>query len=76
VFFKAQEGRLGLSLQKVPEAKTIKNRVHLDLEVADLDDGIARLEALGAKVIQPRPADGWQWVVMTDPEGNEFCVSQ
>ena len=75
VFFKAQEGRSGLTLQKVPESKTIKNRVHLDIEVPDLDRGIAQLEALGAKVIHPRPAEGWQWVVMTDPEGNEFCVS-
>jgi predicted enzyme related to lactoylglutathione lyase len=76
VFFKAQEGRSGLTLQKVPEAKSMKNRVHLDLEVEDLDEGIAQLEALGATVIQPRPTEGWQWVVMTDPEGNEFCVSQ
>ena len=75
VFFKAQEGRSGLTLQRVPEPKTIKNRVHLDLEVPDLDAGIAQLETLGATVIQPRPAEGWQWVVMTDPEGNEFCVS-
>lgn len=75
VFFKAQEGRSGLTLQKVPEAKTIKNRVHLDVEGPNLDEGIAQLEALGAKVIQPKPSDGWQWVVMTDPEGNEFCVS-
>ncbi len=52
-----------------------KNRVHLDLEVEDLDAGIAQLESLGATVIQSRPDNGWQWVVMTDPEGNEFCVS-
>ena len=76
VFFKAQDGRSGLTLQVVPEPKTIKNRVHLDLEVENLDEGIAQLESLGAKVIQPRPAEGWQWVVMTDPEGNEFCVSE
>lgn len=76
VFFKPQEGRSGLTLQKVPESKLIKNRVHLDIEVENLDEGIARLESLGAKVIQPKPKDGWQWVVMTDPEGNEFCVSE
>jgi predicted enzyme related to lactoylglutathione lyase len=76
VFFKAQEGRSGLTLQKVPEAKSIKNRVHLDLEVPNLDEGIAQLEALGATVVHPKPAEGWQWVVMTDPEGNEFCVSE
>jgi predicted enzyme related to lactoylglutathione lyase len=76
VFFKAQQGRSGLTLQKVPESKTTKNRVHLDLEVENLDKGIKQLEAIGAKVIQTTPAEGWQWVVMTDPEGNEFCVSE
>ena len=76
VFFKAQEGRSALTLQLVPESKSIKNRVHIDLEVPDLDEGIEKLEALGAAVIQERPKDGWQWVVMTDPEGNEFCVSE
>ena len=75
VFFNPQEGRSGLTLQKVPETKIIKNRVHLDVEVSNLEEGIAELEALGATVIQPKPAEGWQWVVMIDPEGNEFCVS-
>ena len=75
VFFKPQKGRSGLSLQKVPEIKSIKNRVHIDLEVADLDQGVRDLEELGAKVIRPKPDEGFQWVVMADPEGNEFCVS-
>ena len=76
VFFKAQEGRSGLTLQMVPETKTIKNRVHLDIEVPDLDKGIAQLASLGAQVVQTKPAAGWQWIVMADPEGNEFCVSE
>jgi predicted enzyme related to lactoylglutathione lyase len=62
VFFKPQEGRSGLTLQVVPESKTIKNRVHIDLEVPDLDEGIAQLEALGATVIHPDPQrvfSGW-----------------
>ena len=75
VFFKPQKGRSGLNLQKVPEIKSIKNRVHIDLEVADLDQGVRDLEELGAKVIRPKPDEGFQWVVMADPEGNEFCVS-
>ena len=76
VFFRSQDGRSGLSLQKVPETKSTKNRVHLDLEVPNLDEGIEKLELLGATVIQPRPSEGFQWVVMADPEGNEFCVSE
>jgi Glyoxalase-like domain len=60
----------------VADPKVAKNRVHLDLRSADADDQaarVARLAALGA-----RPADIGQgdvpWVVLADPEGNEFCV--
>jgi hypothetical protein len=62
---------------QVPEAKTVKNRAHLDLEPSDRsrDDEVARVLALGAALVddQRRP-DGTGWVVLTDPEGNEFCV--
>ena len=59
----------------VPEGKTIKNRLHLDVRPADgsYDDEVRRLLDLGA-----RPADIGQgsvpWTVLADPEGNEFCV--
>jgi hypothetical protein len=69
------EGRPRLYFVKVPEAKTIKNRVHLDVIPADRtqDEEIARLVGLGASVISDgRPEVGW--VVLADPEGNEFCV--
>lgn len=64
-------------LQRVPEAKTAKNRVHLDLYVTDPDAEIARLEGLGARRLGTPFAnrDGkLSWQVMADPEGNEFCV--
>jgi predicted enzyme related to lactoylglutathione lyase len=65
-----------LVLQRVPEAKAGKNRMHLDLRVPDLQPELARLTALGAKVLSPEPVDedGFRWVVLADPEGNEFCV--
>ena len=53
---------------KVPETKTIKNRVHLDLITGAIED----LEREGAKVLTPASEDQ-QWTVMTDPEGGEFC---
>src|SRR5262245_46652621 len=58
---------------RVPEAKAVKNRLHLDLSPVDSDQAseVSRLQALGAKVTDLAPADA-SWVVMTDLEGNEF----
>jgi len=61
-----------LCFQRIDEAKTVKNRVHLDLRTDDLEREVARLVSLGARVAD-RPRAGW--VVLLDPEGNEFCVS-
>jgi predicted enzyme related to lactoylglutathione lyase len=71
----AQQGP-DLVLQRVPEPKTGKNRMHLDLRVPTLEPELVRLTALGATVLTPAPIDehGFHWVVMADPEGNEFCV--
>lgn len=64
-----------LLLQRVPEPKTVKNRMHLDLRVRDMDPEVARLEALGAERVRgPFDDDGWLTTVLTDPDGNEFCV--
>ena len=64
--------------QQVPEPKTVKNRLHLDVHGPEggLDDLVARLEKLGAtrvREIDQGPAGHW-WV-MQDPEGNEFCAN-
>jgi predicted enzyme related to lactoylglutathione lyase len=61
-------------LQRVPEAKTAKNRLHLDLHVPDVDAEARRLEGLGATRIGRVDQFGIHWIVMHDPEGNEFCV--
>ena len=59
----------------VPEPKTVKNRVHLDINMSD-DGELDRLIALGARPLREiRGADGHvQWTIMADPEGNEFCA--
>jgi uncharacterized protein YndB with AHSA1/START domain len=62
-----------LGFQRVPEPKSGKNRLHLDLHVADVPAEVARLEALGARKAPGFPQSD-TWVVMLDPEGNEFCV--
>ena len=64
-----------LLLQQVEEPKEGKNRMHFDIETPHVDDEVARLEELGARRAgEPRTEHGTRWVVMTDPEGNEFCV--
>jgi len=65
-------------LQRVPESKQGKNRLHLDLRTADLDAETARVTALGATRLTAEPIveHGWRWHVLADPDGNEFCVLQ
>jgi Glyoxalase-like domain len=59
---------------RVPETKQIKNRIHLDLRPDDRDAEAARLEALGATRVDVGQRGDESWVVLADPEGNEFCV--
>ncbi len=61
---------------QVPEAKSAKNRFHLDLETDELDAEIARLERLGATTVEVFRLQFWDWNVMADPEGNEFCLGR
>jgi hypothetical protein len=59
---------------KVPEAKAVKNRLHLDLRPKDQAAEVARLEALGARRVDVGQDAETTWVVLADPDGNEFCV--
>ena len=75
-----------LFFQRVPEPKTVKNRVHLDLHAgggpsvpveeqrARVRAEVERLRGLGASFVEEREGLGVVWAVMTDPEGNEFCA--
>lgn len=69
-----QGGRM--LFQVVPEAKVVKNRVHLDLHVGGerREAEVARLVGLGAKVLW-EGTQGGRWTTLADPEGNEFCVA-
>ena len=59
----------------VPEGKSVKNRLHLDLRPTDsMADEVSRLEAAGATTIRRVDEGGSFWTVMADPEGNELCV--
>jgi catechol 2,3-dioxygenase-like lactoylglutathione lyase family enzyme len=64
-----------VAFQRVPEGKTVKNRVHLDIEVADIPAATAQAEALGATRVGAIHADAaGSFQVLLDPEGNEWCV--
>lgn len=58
----------------VPEAKAVKNRLHIDLNPDDRDAEVARLIGLGATRADVGQGPDATWVVLADPEGNEFCV--
>jgi hypothetical protein len=63
----------GLLFVAVPESKTVKNRIHLDFRPDDQDLEVDRLLALGASRVDVGQGEQ-TWVVLADPEGNEFCV--
>ncbi len=63
----------GLVFVPVPEGKSVKNRLHFDLNPDDQEAEVERLKGLGAQPVDVGQGDV-SWVVMADPEGNEFCV--
>ncbi len=64
----------GLIFVPVPEAKTVKNRLHIDLNPDDQEAEVERLVNMGARRVDVGQGDEVSWVVLADPEGNEFCV--
>jgi hypothetical protein len=73
----SRDGRHHVLFIEVPEPKQVKNRIHFDLRPREgtRDDELARLLGLGAtQVDDRRNPDGTGWVVLADPEGNEFCI--
>ena len=72
----AQSGHRLLFIE-VPEGKTVKNRVHLDVRVGEenVDAQVAKLSERGATYLHKASQGPHWWVTMADPEGNEFCVT-
>src|SRR4029077_12343957 len=68
------DSRLGsmLTFHKVPEGKTVKNRLHIDLQAADIVADADRLTSLGAQQIRSLAENNNRWISLRDPEGNEF----
>ena len=64
-----------MAFQHVPEAKAVKNRLHLDVKVADRQAFADRVVALGGEVLYEHQEGQFPpWTTMADPEGNEFCI--
>jgi hypothetical protein len=73
----SKDGHHRLLFIEVPDAKQVKNRLHFDLRSVDgtRNSELARLISLGAvELSDQRNPDGTGWVVLADPEGNEFCI--
>jgi predicted enzyme related to lactoylglutathione lyase len=64
----------GLTFVPVPEAKSIKNRLHIDLNPDNQEAEVERLVNMGARRVDVGQGGEVSWVVLADPEGNEFCV--
>jgi len=65
-----------IAFQRVPESKSVKNRLHVDVGVPDLDVAVERVLELGGSIVsEVRELQGSRWRVMADPEGNEFCLA-
>lgn len=64
-----------LSFQKVDDPTPGKNRLHLDLTSDDLDAAVADLVEAGATRVADHEIDGFAWVVLADPAGNQFCLA-
>jgi hypothetical protein len=71
------DGAPRVLFQLVPEPKTVKNRVHLDVRVGpeNVDGEVARLTARGATVLHHGRQGPYRWVTIADPEGNELCLT-
>jgi predicted enzyme related to lactoylglutathione lyase len=73
----APDGTARLLFVQVPDTKRVKNRVHLDLQAIEgsREDEMARVLSLGAQFVADfRNESGGGWVLLADPEGNEFCI--
>ena len=65
-----------LGLQRVPEPRSGKNRIHVDLTGGPRATEVPRLVGLGASVVGEHEVPGLRWTVLADPEGNQFCLGE
>lgn len=71
----ASAGSVSVAVQRVGAPTEGRRRLHMDFGVDDLDAAIARVVELGGQHVEDQQVPGFHWKVMTDPEGNEFCMA-
>ncbi|MQA88229.1 MAG: VOC family protein [Streptosporangiales bacterium] len=76
VFLGREGSPINIGLQKVPEPRVGKNRVHLDLGGEPRGAAAERMVGLGATIQGEHSVPGLVWIVLSDPEGNEFCIGE
>jgi len=76
VFLGREDSPVNVGLQKVPEPRGGKNRLHIDLKGEPRAAAADRLQGLGATVKEEHSQPGLAWIVLSDPEGNEFCIGE
>jgi predicted enzyme related to lactoylglutathione lyase len=74
-FAPQHEGGISVALQTVEEATEGTRRLHLDTGAPDIDAATAKVLELGGSHVADREMGGFRWVVVRDPEGNEFCIA-
>lgn len=75
-WFEPQQGDgVSVALQQVSDPTPGRNRLHLDAGVEDLEPARARIVELGGSHLEDHEIMGFRWMVMADPEGNEFCIA-
>lgn len=74
-WLKPGEGQTRLAIQEVPDPTEGRRRLHLDFAAADMVGEAARAVSLGAKRLEEHSVGNFSWVVLADPDGNEFCIS-
>lgn len=74
-WLKPGEGQTRLAIQEVPDPTEGRRRLHLDFAADDVDAEIARALTLGATRVEDHVIGTFAWVVMADPDGNEFCIA-
>lgn len=65
---------LNLRITNVPEIKKVKNRMHLDIKVSDMEESKLKIINLGGRLLEMKQSGDFLWLIMADVEGNEFCI--